>query len=249
MPVEYPPPLMHREPLPLQSDPPLLQGSNFMNALFYPFHLCHERTLTCLLTDYQIVYFRDFMALQLTPMMGTTAFPDRMGDYHHEHLKSGRILQGFDVSGSLNPETVSAVNRDLADSQWRHLFQESLLNDRRFQRGLFADPKEGITKHSQAPLKPEWLKFREKEWGNTSFDVETIQALSRRRLHGEDATRFEYGWAMIKTSASLIYTIQLCHQLNLVAVTDSSAHYHLLARISDRDRVALENIHVKREGY
>lgn len=220
-----------------------------MNALFYPFHLCHERTLTRLLADYHIVHFRDFMALQLTPMMGTTAFPDRMGDYHPEHLKAGRILQGYNVSGSMKPEALSAVNRDLSGAQWRHLFQESLLNDRRFQRGLFADPKEQTTKRSEADIKPEWLKFTEKEWGATPFDVEAIQTLSRQRLQGKNADRFEYGWALIKTSASLVYTIQLCHQLNLVAVTDSSAHYHLLARISDRDGIILENRCLKREGF
>ena len=108
-----------------------------MNALYYPFHLCHERTLQRLLVDCQIVHFRDFMALQLTPMMGTTAFPDRMGDYHPELLKVGRIVQGHDVSGAMAPETVYAVNRDLADAQWRKYFQDFILNDRRFQRGLW----------------------------------------------------------------------------------------------------------------
>lgn len=240
---------MHREPSPLQNNPPLLQGSNFMNALFYPFHLCHDQTLERLLHDYQTVYFRDFMALQLTPMMGTTAFPDRMGDYHPEYLKAGRILQGYNVSGSLTPDTISAVNRDFADSLWRHLFQESLLNDRRFQRGLFADPNEETTARPATHIKPEWLKFSEKEWGATPFDVEAIQTLSRQRLHGKDEDRFEYGWALIKTSASLIYTIELCHQLNLVAVTDSTAHHQLLARTCDRDGIRLENQCLKREGY
>ena len=47
-----------------------------MNALYYPFHLCHDHTLSRLLTDFSTVHFRDFMTLQLTPMVGTTAFPD-----------------------------------------------------------------------------------------------------------------------------------------------------------------------------
>ena len=220
-----------------------------MNALFYPFHLCHDRTLERLLTDYQIVHFRDFMALQLTPMMGTTAFSDRMGDYHPECLKAGRILQGYDLSGSIKPETVLAVNRDLTDGQWRHLFQEALLNNRRFQRGLFADPQDSKTQQGHTQHDPEWLQFCEMEWENTPFDVAMVQIMSRHRLQGKEATRFEYGWALIKTAASLIYTIQLCHQLNLVAATDSASHHRLLAQTCERDQIDLENSCVKREGY
>lgn len=51
-----------------------------MKALYYPFHLCHEKTPHRLLADFEQVHFRDFLALQLTSMVGTTAFPDRMGD-------------------------------------------------------------------------------------------------------------------------------------------------------------------------
>jgi hypothetical protein len=220
-----------------------------MNALYYPFHLCHERTLQRLLEDYQTVHFRDFMALQLTPMMGTTAFPDRMGDYHPELLKAGRIVQGYNLSGSMKPETVSAVNRDLADHQWRSLFQESLLNDHRFQRGLFADPQDSKMQPPNARHDPEWLQFRGMEWADKSSDVEMVQTLSRHQLQGDEAAYFEYGWALIKTAASLIYTIQLCHQLNLVAATDSASHHRLLAETCERDQIDMENSGVKREGY
>ncbi|MCZ6798878.1 MAG: hypothetical protein O7F12_00165, partial [Nitrospirae bacterium] len=72
-----------------------------MNALFYPFHLCHEQTLHILLVDFEHIHFRDFMALQLTPLMGTTAFPDRMGDYYPNLLKKGRLIQGHSVSGRM----------------------------------------------------------------------------------------------------------------------------------------------------
>jgi hypothetical protein len=220
-----------------------------MHALYYPFHLCHDRTVERLLADYQTVHFRDFMALQLTPMMGTTAFPDRMGDYHPELLKAGRIVQGYSLSGSIKAETVSAVNRDLADHQWRHLFQESLLNDRRFQRGLFADPQDSKTQSPEPQHDPEWLQFREMEWADAPFQVETVQTLSRHRLQGKEATYFEYGWALIKTAASLIYTIQLCHQLSLVAATDSPSHHRLLTQTCKRDQIDLENSYMKREGY
>ncbi len=226
-----------------------IEQSSSMHALYYPFHLCHDRTVERLLADYQTVHFRDFMALQLTPMMGTTAFPDRMGDYHPELLKAGRIVQGYNLSGSMKPETALAVNRDLADHQWRGLFQEALLNDHRFQRGLFADPQDSKTQPPDAQHDPEWLQFRGKEWADTPFRVETVQTLSRHRLQGEEATRFEYGWALIKTAVSLIYTIQLCHRLDLVAVTDSTSHHHLLARTCNRDQIMLKNSCMKRKGY
>ena len=156
---------------------------------------------------------------------------------------------GHNVSGPLAPDMVLDINRDLADPQWRSSFQKFILNDSRFQHGLFADSQEGISEHSGYPPKPEWLQFRDIEWATRSIDVETTQALSRQRLHGTDAAQFEYGWALIKTAASLIYTIQITQQRNLVAVTDSSAHHHLLAWTCERDGITLKNICVKREGY
>jgi hypothetical protein len=220
-----------------------------MHALYYPFHLCHERTLDLLLEKYEIVHFRDFMALQLTRMMGTTAFPDRMGDYHPEYLKAGRIVQGHNLCGAISPATALAINRDLADPQWRNYFQESILKDHRFQRGLFGEAQQKTTGAIEPAPTAEWLQFSERGWALRSFDVETVQALSRQRLHGEAAPQFEYGWALIKTAASLVYTIQLCHQLQLVAVTDSSAHHQLLMQTCERDQIDLDNSCVKREGY
>ncbi len=216
------------------------------SALYYPFHLCHERTLKRLLEDYETVHFRNFMALRLTPLMGTTAFPDRMGDYYPQHLAAGRIIQGYDPNGSMTPQTTSAVNQDLTDSSWRHRFQDSILNDHRFQRGLFPDPQAEI---AQAENSPAWLQFHEETWEYEVLNVEIVQALSRKRLQGRQASQFEYGWAMIKTAASLIYTIQLCHQLKLTAVPDSTAHYHLLAQTCRREDTKLENVCLKREGY
>ncbi len=189
------------------------------------------------------------MALQLTPMMGTTGFPDRMGDYHPEDLQAGRIVQGHNLSGAMGPDTVVDVDRDLTDGQWRILFQGSMLKDRRFQRGLFGDPNSERTGSIETPQKPAWHQFRDEDWAASPFDVKLVQTLSRQRLQGAEAAQFEYGWALIKTSASLMYTIQLCQQQSLVAVTDSSAHHNLLTRTCDRDRVTLETLCVKREGY
>ncbi len=195
------------------------------------------------------MHFRDFMALQLTPMMGTTAYPDRMGDYHPEFLGNGRIIQGHNLSGAMPQEIVTSVNSDLADPIWRNLFQHSLLHDLRFQRGLFPHPEKGTPTATEAPPTPEWLQFNDMTWAMRLFDVKAMQTLSRQRLQGEGATTFEYGWALIKTAASLIYTIQLCQELQVEAATDSLAHHHLLARTCERDGLTLSNFCLKREGY
>jgi len=189
------------------------------------------------------------MALQLTPMVGTTAFPDRMGDDHPELLQTGRIAQGYNVSGALSSGASDAVNRDLADTQWRGLFQEFLLHNYRFQRGLFPEPQNPSNGPVETQAEPEWVQFDGIEWANTPFQVETVQALSRQRPGGKDTAHFEYAWALVKTAASLFYTIHLCHQLNVSAVTDSSAHYHLLEHTCEREQIPLINICVKREGY
>lgn len=220
-----------------------------MNALYYPFHLCHDRTLAHLLVDYSTVHFRDFMALQLTPMAGITAFPDRMGDNHHKLLKAGRIIQGHNVNGAMSAETCDAVNLDLADTQWRGLFQESLLNNYRFQQGLFPETKNPSGKPVETQTEPEWMQFCGVEWVQAPIQVKTVQALSRQQRGGKETAHFEYGWALIKTAASLIYTIELCHQLNVSAVTDSPSHYHLLAHTCEREQIPLIHTCIKREGY
>ncbi|TKB65850.1 MAG: hypothetical protein E8D52_15765 [Nitrospira sp.] len=61
-------------------------------VLFYPFHLCHERTLQRLLERYQQVHFRDYMAIQISLFCGTMAFPDRMGDAFPDLLASKRLV-------------------------------------------------------------------------------------------------------------------------------------------------------------
>ncbi len=220
-----------------------------MNTLYYPFHLCHETTLHRLLLDYETVHFREFMALQLTPLMGTTALSDRMGDYYPGLLKAGRIVQGHDVSGSMSPEVASRVNRDCADPQWRQLFHGALRSDYRFQRGLFDEsqlPRAGSMGSDNSSV---LSAFTQDHWVDRPLQVDTVQALSRTRLSGEDGSRFEYGFALIKTAAALIYTIRLCHQLNLAAATDSASHHRLLAQTCERDGIALANSCVKREGY
>jgi len=102
------------------------------HALFYPFHLCHHETLAQLLARFATVHFRDFMALQLTPMSGMTAFQDRMGMSFPDLVDSGRLVQGYDVSGLLSPALAAAIDRDLRDPLWRARFHQALRRDRPF---------------------------------------------------------------------------------------------------------------------
>lgn len=220
-----------------------------MDALYYPFHLCHEQTLQQLLRDYSRIHFRDFMALQLTPFFGTTAFPDRMGDDYPDLVERGRIVQGYDVSGPLSPAITTAVNRDVTDPSWRAMFHEALRHDRRFQRGLLAFAQDSQGRSSVAIDSEELSALLQPERAFAPYTVEALQALGRRRLSQNDTTVFEYGIGLLKTSAALCYSTQLCHQLGVIAVTDSASHHRLLARTCLRDGVALTNICVKREGY
>lgn len=220
-----------------------------MNALYYPFHLCHERTLNHLVEEYKTVHFRDFMALQLTPLMGTTAYPDRMGDYYPELLTSGRIIQGHDVSGPMNAEVMAAVNRDLEDSKWRGLFHEALQENYRFQRGLFDVPQLSKRGDSKSDDSSVLSMFTSPDWRTRAYQVETVRTLSRRAFTEEDGPAYEYGWAMVKTSASLVQTIRICQEWKLVAATDSSAHAQLLICTCEREGIQLTNSCIPREGY
>ena len=185
------------------------------------------------------------MALQLTPFMGTTAFPDRMGDYYPQLLEAGRIIQGHDVSGTLHPDVIAAVNHDLADPTWRSIFHEALSDDYRFQRTLFDESV--IQKRS---MEISFLStFRTPDWQATPFSVESVKTLSRKSLPHKDDPPFEYGWALVKTSAALTYTIQLCHQLHVAAVTDSASYHRLLTQSCGRQQIEISHSCIKREGY
>ena len=219
------------------------------HALYYPFHLCHERTLARLLEYYRAVHFRDYMALQLTSMSGTTAYQDRMGEYHPGLVETGRIVQGYHVSGPLDTDAAPAVDRDLADRTWRRIFHHGLRNDRRFQRGLFDLSHSFVVGGSTIPGPAALLRLLEDRRMAQACSVEQAQALSRRRPPPEEAYDFEYVLALIKTSAALVYTIRLCRQHGLEAVTDSEVHFKLLEQTCSREGLSLGNRLVIREGY
>lgn len=218
-------------------------------ALYYPFHLCHEKTLRRLLDEYASVHFRDYMALQLTPLHGTTAHPDRMGERFPDLLREGRLVQGYHVSGPLTGDLSSAVDRDLADPVWRERFHLALSEDRRFQRGLFdlshAVQIGGRLVPGPAALLELLAEARKAE----PWSVTALRGLAGRATNAEDGYRYEYVLALVKTSAALQHTVRLADRHHLVAVTDSPSHFDLLARTCAREALALRNRLVVREGY
>lgn len=210
-------------------------------VLFYPFHLCHERTLQWLLERYEQVHFRDYMAIQLSPFCGTTAFPERMGDSFPDLLTSKRLVQGYNVSGPLNPDACAAVDRDLTDSTWRTLFHRALVENRRFQRGLF-DGADITGRDNDGIAEPALIvRLKDVSFETAPFTVAGIQELSRRRPIGKEADVFDYGLALLKTSASLVHTIQLARAGRLAVATDSRAHFTLLTRLVERTGTTIEN--------
>jgi hypothetical protein len=218
-------------------------------VLYYPFHLCHPRTLERLLEHHAAVHFRDFMALQLTAMAGMTAYADRMGDQHPELVKSGRIVQGYAVSGPLDTEMSAAVDRDLADEIWRALFHAALTDDRRFQRGLFEFSHGIVVGGRRVPGPRAFLELIQQHRKVEPYTIEAIRGLSRMGGDLEDAYRYEYGLALVNTSASLHHTVRLTGRFDLAAVTDSRPHFELLDRIQARDRLSVKHSWIAREGY
>ncbi|MGH7209137.1 MAG: hypothetical protein ACREIL_07120 [Nitrospiraceae bacterium] len=210
-------------------------------ALYYPFHLCPERTLERLLSQYASVHFRDYMALQVTAMTGTTAYMDRMGDQHPELVSSGRIVQGYSVSGPLDVDAIAAVDRDLADESWRARFHRALLEDRRFQRGLF-DLSHGVRiGTTTVPGPAALLRLLEESRKLRSCTAQDLQRMSTGRLSLEEGYDYEYALALVKTAAALVYTLRLCGRHGLEAVTDSAVHFQLLERTCARDKHILNN--------
>jgi hypothetical protein len=82
-----------------------------------------------------------------------------------------------------------------------------------------------------------------------SYDLDLVRALSKRSLTLEDGYHFEYGLALVKTSASLVYTqtLALAHQLQ--PVTDSPAHFTLYAQSCIRENWPKANHLLIRAGY
>jgi len=219
------------------------------HALFYPFHLCHHETLAQLLARFATVHFRDFMALQLTPMSGMTAFQDRMGMSFPDLVDSGRLVQGYDVSGLLSPALAAAIDRDLRDPLWRARFHQALRRDRRLQRGLF-EPSHSLRIGDRlVPGPAALLRLMDDSFRLQAYALDQVRALSKRRLTLEEGYHYEYGLALVKTSASLVYTQTLALTNQLQPVTDSPAHFALYAQSCVREHWPKTNLLLIRVGY
>lgn len=218
-------------------------------ALFYPFHLCHPETMARLLTRFATVHFRDFMALQLTPLSGMTAFQDRMGMSFPDLVASGRLRQGHDVSGPLTPTVAAAVDRDLCDPLWRSCFHHAFRHDRRLQRGLFEPSHSLRIGDSLVPGPAALLHLMDDSFRQEDYDLAKVRGLCRNNVTREEGYRFEYGLALVKTSASLVYTQTLALVQQLEPVTDSPAHFALYAQSCARENWPNSNHLLLRTGY
>jgi hypothetical protein len=85
------------------------------------------------------------------------------------------------------------------------------------------------------------VRLKDVSFEATPFTVASIRELSRRRTIGRDGDLFDYGLALLKTSASLVYTIQLATAGQLGVATDSHTHFALLARFIERTGIMIEN--------
>ena len=214
------------------------------HALFYPFHLRAPGTLEYLLEHYGSLHFRDYMALRLTPFMGTTAYQDRMGDEHPDLVSNGRIVQGYAVSGPLDDTAVAEIDRDFSDPAWRGLFHAGLQADRRFQRGLFDLTHAMRIGSTLVPGPAALLRLLEPQRATEVCTVGLVKHLARSSATLEDAYQFEYGLALVKTAAAQVYTFRLARAHGLVPVTDSKTHYRLLSHTMAREGIDLPNEYV-----
>lgn len=220
---------------------PSMNATTIPDALYYPFHLCHPATLELMLERYATVHFRDYMAIQLTPLTGTTAYQDRMGDQFPDLVRAGRIVQGYHVSGPLTGEVAEAVDQDLADSTWRTMFHHALSEDRRFQRGLFDVAHGTMIGRRLVPGPAALLTLLDSRWVAQVMTLEAVRRLSRSAASPEEAYTYEYGLALVKTSASLRITYQLAQVHHLRPATDSRSHHDLFAYSLARERLVLEH--------
>ena len=198
-------------------------------ALYYPFHLCSRETLEHLLSRYALLHFRDYMALQLTPMSGTMAFLDRISDHYPDLYAQGRIVQGHQMGGTINAELAGHIDADLADHEWREMFHSALREKPRFRRA-FAERGEDATY---------FAPYLAEQRMNCPMSLAEVREMSCLNLDPDRALAFEYGMMLVKTSAALWYTIQFCQKHTLEAATDSPAHDQLLKRILARDCLRL----------
>ena len=136
-------------------------------------------------------------------------------------IESGRLVQGYDVSGPLPPTVAAAIDRDLHDPLWRTRFHTALRRDRRLQRGLFEPSHSLRIGDSLVPSPAALLRLMDDSFRQQAYDLGRVRALSKSSATLEEGYHFEYGLALVKTSAALAYTQTLALAHELQPVTDS----------------------------
>jgi hypothetical protein len=164
-------------------------------------------------------------------------------------IESGRLVQGYDVSGPLPPAVAIAIDRDLHDPLWRTRFHTALRWDRRLQRGLFEPSHSLRIGNSLVPSPAALLRLMDDSFRRQAYDLDRVKALSKSSVTLEEGYHFEYGLALVKTSASLVYTqtLALAHQLQ--PVTDSPAHFALYTQSCVRENWLRANHLLIRVSY
>jgi hypothetical protein len=82
-----------------------------------------------------------------------------------------------------------------------------------------------------------------------AYDLARVRTLSKRSATLEEGYHYEYGLALVNTSASLVYTQTLTRAHKLQPVTDSPAHFSLYAQSSVRENWPRINHLLIRVGY
>jgi hypothetical protein len=82
-----------------------------------------------------------------------------------------------------------------------------------------------------------------------AYDLARVRALSKRNVTLEEGYHFEYGLALVKTSASLVYTQTLALAHRLQPATDSPAHFALYIQSCARENWVRTNHLLTRTGY
>ena len=164
-------------------------------------------------------------------------------------IESKRLAQGYDVSGPLPLPVAAAIDRDLCDSLWRARFHTALCHDRRLQRGLF-EPSHSLRIGSNlVPGPAALLRLMDESFRQRAYNLDQVRALSMIRLSLEEGYHYEYGAALVKTSAALVYTQTLTQAYQLQPVTDSPAHFSLYAQSCIREDWPSTNLLLIRIGY
>jgi hypothetical protein len=93
------------------------------------------------------------------------------------------------------------------------------------------------------------LRLMDDSLRQQTYGLDQVRELSKRKLTLEEGYHYEYGLALVKTSASLVYTQTLSEEHQLQPVTDSPAHFALYTQSSLREHWPRNTHLLIRTGY